>query len=133
MTIETGGYLRHLLGDLDFKRVLEACDKLLANKGADYTAGNSNRLWNFDSAAEFLHQTPFAVLGVYLHKHMTAIYAFLGHGKVESEPIEGRIHDAINYLLLLAKMIERERQKELIEPPKEVLELMRQLVDPKEP
>jgi hypothetical protein len=104
-------WLPHIFADPDFRATLEACDRILTAKGADYTRKQPDRLANFYEAASFLKQTPFQVLGVYFYKHLTAIFAFFEHGQVESEPIEGRLHDAVNYLLLAAKMVAREKAK----------------------
>lgn len=56
---------------------------------------------NFKRLAEELGMTPEQVLSVYLTKHLDAIKSYLKHGRVFSEPIEGRIDDAILYLILL--------------------------------
>lgn len=107
--------LPHIANDPDFRECLEACDKLLTRKGADYTGGASKtgdrvgRLKNFFSNAERLGLTPRQVLGVYMNKHLDAINTFIAKGQLESEPIEGRIHDAVNYLLLLFKMVRLEK------------------------
>jgi NADPH-dependent glutamate synthase beta subunit-like oxidoreductase len=55
--------------------------------------------------------SPAQALGVYMKKHLDAIFTFIGKGRVESEPIEGRIHDAVNYLLLLNKLIAYEKRQ----------------------
>lgn len=73
-------------------------------KGKDY-AGDEDALANFKDAAKKLGVTPFQVWAVYHHKHQSAIDSFIREGKVESEPIEGRIHDAILYLFLLLGLI----------------------------
>lgn len=123
MTIDTKGeagqYLNlpHIAADVDFGHMILLCDDLLTRKGHDYTQGaegDRGRLKNFYTASERLGLTPRQVLSVYLHKHLTGIETFLQYGKVESEAIEGRIADTINYLLLLHKMNryeERESRK----------------------
>jgi hypothetical protein len=74
-------------------------------KGHDY-AGDQDALSNFKTAARMLGLTPEQVWGVYFHKHHSAVMTFLKEGQVESEPIEGRIHDCILYLFLLLGLIE---------------------------
>lgn len=74
-------------------------------KGHDY-AGDQDALANFKDAAEKLGVSPFQVWAVYHHKHQSAIDTFVREGKVQSEPIVGRIHDAILYLFLLLGLIE---------------------------
>ena len=101
----------HIEADPDFLECVKACDGLLTRKGADYEVKLSQeesdkaRVSNFYAEARSLNLTPFQVLGVYFHKHLRAIDKYLATGTVASEPIEGRIHDAINYLLLLDKLI----------------------------
>lgn len=94
-------------------QVLTEAMQVLKLKGNDYTMGKADfeRLHNFDTAASFLGLKDTQVLGVYLYKHVASVFAYLGRGKVESEPIRGRIVDCINYLLLLALMVERAEQK----------------------
>jgi hypothetical protein len=110
--------LPHIEADEDFRSVVAECDRLLTVKGHDYTQGAASwtasndhaRLKNFYRHAERLGLPARKVLAVYLAKHLDAIETFLAHGRVESEPIEGRICDAINYLLLLAKMVRVEQR-----------------------
>jgi len=93
-----------LTGDKDFDEVLTQCVKILSVKGKDYTIGMSDRLHNFRTCGEFTGLTPEQTLGVYLYKHIAAVFAYI-KGRTESEPIEGRICDIINYMLLFAKMV----------------------------
>ncbi len=111
-------WLPNIYNDPDFREFMEACDKILAVKGADYANQerkdqSEQRLANFYSSAEFFGVTPFQALGQYWFKHLTAIFRFLKEGRVESEPIEGRLHDAVNYLLLLYKLIRTEARKKV--------------------
>lgn len=109
----------HIAGDDDFAECVRACDRLLTVKGADYTQGESlspakdavGRLKNFYRNGERLGLAPMQVLAVYMFKHVDAIETFLLKGKVESEAIEGRIQDAINYMLLLYKMVQHEKRR----------------------
>lgn len=96
--------------DADIVRVLEACDQIFACKGHDYTHGKGG-LESFYDYARRLGILPLQVLGVFFTKHVAAIETYMQHGELKSEPIEGRICDAINYLLLLAKLIAHERAK----------------------
>jgi hypothetical protein len=113
--------LKHVAADEDFRACMEACDRILTTKGHDYTQGD-HRLKNFFRNGERLSLSAEKVLAVYMFKHWDAIETYLRLGSVESEPIEGRIYDAINYLLLLFKMVkqrqrddEEERQKQITE------------------
>jgi len=69
-------------------------------KGHDY-AGEDDALRNFKEQAAEYGLTPEQVWGVFFGKHLKAIQTFVREGDVASEPIEGRIHDAILYLFLL--------------------------------
>lgn len=82
--------------------------KLNNTKGHDY-AGNEDALANFKSASERLGITAEQVWAVYADKHWSAIMTYCKEGDVKSEPIEGRINDAILYLLLL-KGLHQEKQ-----------------------
>lgn len=115
--------LPHIEADRDFTEAVVSCDKLLTQKGHDYTQGASDkpdvdgydkgRLKNFYTTAEKKQTTPFMVLGILMDKHLSAIDTFIAKGglQTESEPIEGRIHDAINYMLLLYKMVKYEKRQ----------------------
>lgn len=108
----------NITADEDFRECIAACDAILKVKGNDYTQGD-DRLKNFDRNGARLGLRPEQVLAVYMNKHLDAIETYLRRGAVESEPIEGRIQDAINYLLLLYKMVRREeirRKLAMIEP-----------------
>lgn len=100
-----------MTGDKDFDETLEECFKVLGVKGADYTVGSKDRLANFNRGAELLGMRPEQVLAVYWYKHVTAVLNYIKTGgQSESEPIQGRITDNINYMLLFSKMVkEKER------------------------
>lgn len=91
---------------------LDACHKVLALKGAEYSR-NGDRLWNFKIAAEKRRQTPAeALLGMKV-KHdvsLDDIVAGLAAGCIPSkETVAEKIGDSINYLLLLEGLIEEQR------------------------
>ena len=97
---------RKLTGDPDMDAMLERCLRILRVKGDDYTVGrgDADRLHNFRTAAEFLGVGMEVVWSTYFYKHVSAIFAW-AKGKTESEPIEERVADAVNYLLLLSKIV----------------------------
>ena len=74
-------------------------------KGKDY-AGDKDALANFKVIGKDLGLDPLKVWGVYASKHWSAVMAYVREGKVESEPIEGRLHDVILYCFLLLGLIE---------------------------
>lgn len=110
----TGIGIPHIAGDRDFSECIKACNELLTTKGHDYTqgaAGDKGRLKNFYTTAEDANMTPYQALYVLMKKHWDAVKTFISKGQVESEPIEGRIYDTINYLLLLYKMVKYEQRQ----------------------
>lgn len=94
------------------RSVQDATTRLLLLKGGEYSQ-SSDRLSNFKLAADRLHLTKYDIWSVYFDKHLEAIRTFISdtkHGieRERSEPIAGRIHDAINYLILLGAIIEED-------------------------
>lgn len=82
---------------------------LHAVKSGEYAA-DTDKLANFREASRRLGITPEQVLLVYLDKHYSAIANFIrdrsaNRTRPRSEPIEGRIHDAMVYLLLLKALL----------------------------
>ena len=94
-----GAVLEQLI-NLTFDNIRE----LNRTKGREY-ASDVDALANFKRRADELDLSPFQVWGIFFGKHSDAIYAYLRAGKTLSEPIEGRIDDAILYLLLLKGLI----------------------------
>lgn len=80
-------------------------DAILKTKGSDYTRHEEDRLSNFKRSAAAIGLTPLQVWAIFFNKHHDAIMAFIKTGKTESEGIEGRIDDCINYLYLLEAII----------------------------
>lgn len=78
--------------------------QLTSSKGEEYSR-DTDQLANFKRQAEELNATPEKILMVYLNKHLDAIKSFVKTGKLYSEPIEGRIDDAILYLILLKGIV----------------------------
>lgn len=101
---------RDEFNDLRAKTV-EDIFKINDTKGADY-AGDEDALGNFKDAARMLGISPEQVWAVYAHKHISAIMSFCQKGQVESEPIEGRIHDVMVYCVLLLGLIEDRKRDE---------------------
>lgn len=100
---------------------------LTASKGAEY-AGDRDQLANFKRLGLALDTIPEKALWVYLTKHLDSLSTYIkdiGNGteREYSEPITGRVDDAILYLMLLkALIIEREGlggdlQPEAVLPP----------------
>lgn len=85
---------------------------LSMTKGEEYS-NNDDQLANFKRLSIKLGLTPEQVLLVYLTKHLDSIDHYVKTQSINvispiriSEPIEGRIDDAINYLCLLKGLIQ---------------------------
>jgi hypothetical protein len=103
----------------DFVEMLEQMEveehKIMSTKGMEYTAGDlaTDRLSNFYRLGKELDVDPKLVLWIYLKKHLDSIVCFIKQNKVySSESIEGRIHDARNYLVLLNGIIQSQKNLE---------------------
>ena len=79
---------------------------LTHSKGREY-AGSDDQLANFKRLGQALGLPPEAVLLVYLTKHLDSIQTYVRElpEPAPSEPITGRIDDAILYLILLKALI----------------------------
>ena len=97
--------------DIFFTSMIERERALLTQKGQEYS-GKEDRHANFKRLAKQLNLTPEIILWVYLTKHLDGILSYIRGEYTGSEPIIGRIHDARNYLALLAGMIDHEQSKE---------------------
>jgi hypothetical protein len=87
----------------------EYCLPLLQTKGADYTEGlaQPSPNGNFQVVADMVDNpavTKYTIWLVYFTKHLTALLKWLKKGTLASEPVEGRIADMVNYLLILQSM-----------------------------
>lgn len=95
-------------------------EALTATKGEEYAASD-DQLANFKRSAEQAGITPEQVWLVFFNKHKDAITSYVKNLNIinrhPSEPIEGRIDDAILYLCLLKALIqERKGLQEGIAP-----------------
>lgn len=97
----------------DFRALLEDSFEQLRDltdtKGVEYAA-SADQLANFKRHGQRLGMTPEAVLLVYLAKHTDAIESYVrglseGDPVELSEPIFGRIDDAMLYLALLRALL----------------------------
>jgi hypothetical protein len=85
--------------------------KMRDTKGKEY-ARSEDRFANFNRLAAELGLKREHVLWVYTAKHLDGIVSYVNNGRAFStERVEGRIVDAITYLLLLAGMV-RENDKQ---------------------
>jgi hypothetical protein len=84
--------------------------QLSSTKGKEYARDDSDTLANFKRLGVSLDMSPEAILFVYLAKHMDAITHYIAkrgwdRPQGESEPITGRIDDAVLYLILLKGLL----------------------------
>ena len=92
------------------RRTVASISAISSSKGREYTQDSNDRLANFKRAGSRTRLHPMTLLFVYLDKHMNSITTYVndtaaGDRRRLSEPIEGRIDDAIMYLLLLKGLI----------------------------
>ena len=94
------------------KWLLSQSADLLISKGAEY-AGSEDRLSNFKRGATDTGASPEQVCWIYLSKHLDSLKTHIRTGKQGSEPIQGRIADAMNYIILLGALLhEKQAQRE---------------------
>jgi hypothetical protein len=113
---------------MDIKRLNEVVEKFLLStskimgaKGNEYAYGD-DKLINFKKTALAVGVNPETVAAVFLMKHMDSILSFVkkiqeGRTVTElelglSEPIDGRLSDATNYLIFLVALIAERRTTE---------------------
>lgn len=86
---------------------------IMAAKGRDYTAYNAEAKAksansNFVGVAEMMgdsHIDKYRVWAVFFTKHLQSILTWIATRSVASEKIEGRLVDALNYLVILWSML----------------------------
>jgi hypothetical protein len=94
----------------------EKSKAIARSKGEDYTKGSVDVLANFKEGGVALGIPPMKVCWVFMNKHYQAITSYVcTDGKSESEPIEERIKDNINYNVLLLGLIKEERENKVLE------------------
>lgn len=107
----------------NINEVFTNCKKILIEKGREYQSTQNeghNVFANFQRIGKDLNLNQESVLWVYFSKHRDSIATFIKDlektNSIEAleekltEPINGRILDAINYLLLLDSMIQCRRK-----------------------
>jgi len=90
------------------KELLPVCMKIMDSKGLAYS-GLEDKLGNFKRCAALSGLTPKQVWFVYFIKHYDALTSYIRGEYSDSEPIEGRIQDLINYLFLLYGIIKEDK------------------------
>lgn len=80
--------------------VLAKAREVMIQKDKDYAAHTGNALANFEGTAARNDMSPMKVIDIFAQKHQQAIDAYRKTGKLESEALEMRFVDRINYLML---------------------------------
>jgi hypothetical protein len=96
------------------KEMEDAEHDIMSCKGMEYTQGDlaKDRLSNFYRLGAELGIDPKIILWIYLKKHLDSIVCYIKQNKEYSdETIEGRIHDARNYLVLLNGIIKQQKKE----------------------
>jgi hypothetical protein len=89
-----------------FQHVWHEIDKLREAGQKEYAHNASNALANFERVSEATGVSREQVLLVYLSKHMDGIHSYCKGHVSQRESVEGRINDAIVYLILLRCMVQ---------------------------
>lgn len=94
-----------------YDQITEALNRnrraIVESKRPEYTEGREDVLSNFKVVAEEIGISPIQVWYTYFRKHIMSIAQFGKNPDITmSEPISGRICDAINYLELLNALVE---------------------------
>ncbi len=93
--------------------------EIMVGKGREYTIGSKDKLQNFKDVARQTGLEPIKVWSVYFLKHIASIQNYVKDGvEASTEPIEGRIMDARNYLALLAGIIKEKKDSKIPDPIK---------------
>lgn len=93
--------------------LFDKCEEILLAKGHDYSE-KVDALSNFKRNAEKLGLSKYQIWSVYFHKHIDAVDGAVKRSpenpQVKSEPLDGRIKDAINYLALLYCLLDEDEE-----------------------
>jgi hypothetical protein len=87
----------------DAKDLFDGALHILDTKGRDY-APLDDALHEFRETAELLGITPEQVWGVHFMKQVRAVLRFVKDGKLDSEGIESRLGDVVNYAAILRSL-----------------------------
>ncbi|KKL86547.1 hypothetical protein LCGC14_1943610 [marine sediment metagenome] len=76
------------------------CIEVMQTKGKEYTESSDNKLANFEAESLETNVPVLDIIHIFANKHQKAINNFRKTGRVESEALEMRFVDRINYLFL---------------------------------
>jgi hypothetical protein len=95
------------------KEILKRSINIADSKTKDYTRGNVDVLKHFKDGGERFDVPTMKYLAFGMSKQLDAIMNYIKTGgQHESEPIEQRISDAINYMILLEALIEDSKDED---------------------
>lgn len=101
------------------EQLFEECFEVMESKGVDY-ASKEDSLANFKRNAKALGLTKYQILLVYLNKHLDSINNAVKYHpesprtETVSEPLRGRVIDAINYMTILINMMEEDKNQDSV-------------------
>lgn len=113
----------------DFEKIVDEifsqCKDVLITKGREYQSNvqeGVNVFANFERGANLTGVNRETILFVYLSKHYDSISTYIKDQQLQrerkmTEPIDGRIIDAINYLILLYGMVQQKKRSISAKPP----------------
>ena len=84
--------------------VLPKCKEIMMSKGEAYS-GQEDKLGNFKRCGKLAGVDTKRAWFIYFAKHFDSLSSYIRGEYVDSEPIEGRIIDLINYLFLFYALI----------------------------
>jgi len=90
------------------EELIDECLEIMKAKGLAYS-GKSDSFANFKRVAKNLSMSQYNVWYVYFAKHLDSLSSWIREEYSDSEPIESRIKDLINYLFLLYGMIKEKK------------------------
>lgn len=101
-------FLTDYLGDAVFAKRFADCIDMIKRKNADYTQGveKRDRIAAFRRIGGDISVPMPKVWAIFAQKHWGAVMKYVKDGTTESEPIDGRINDLINYFVLLGAIID---------------------------
>ena len=86
-------------------KIFKKVKKIHTEGQREYAMNEDNVFANFERISDTLHISREKVLMVYLLKHIDGISAYIKGHKSQRESVEGRLTDAIVYLMLLWSMV----------------------------
>ena len=96
----------------EIERLFSQCMGILESKGADYS-GDEDGLGNFKENAKHLGLSKYQVWLVYFSKHVDSVRNSIKRDpndpQVESEPLEERLKDIINYAALMYCLLKEDK------------------------